>query len=156
PRSLCRQHHPEADAIASRGRGPVALGRSAIASAVVPGTAADDEAVPLVRPGRVLAGAVQVIVAAETIAAPVPAVSVHVEQAEGVGRIAAARRRPAAMLAGRGATEKSVVVVGLPRSQAPAEGERPVRRAPGPTGVLPLGLRRQAIASAEAPFLGQQ
>ena len=97
------------------------------------------------RSGSVAAGQLGVV----PVPAPLEGVAVHVVEAPGVGRVAAdpgrlAQRRPRLAPVVRLALEVRLLA-------AERVAERRGRRRPGPAGVLPLGLGRQA----ELPALRQ-
>src|SRR5262249_36515587 len=97
---------------------------------------ADDVAgVPGPAPTRLAVGVGALVAGPPGVGAPLPDVAMHVVQAPGVGLLAAHRR----VVAGGVALEPSA---GAPR--LPVVAETVVAGRPGPAGILPFRLRRQA------------
>src|SRR5262249_10912715 len=93
------------------------------------------------------------------VAAPLPDVAVHVVQPQRIRRVRADSTRLFQVRAlGRAAIRIIAVEIGLTggRRRAVADTEGSGRRAPSPTGILPLRLRRQAVQEFSSRFfLGQ-
>src|SRR5579884_319101 len=103
----------------------------------VPGTAAEDVLVAFIGARRMGGGTMTVVVLAVDIVAPLGHVAVHIVPAPGI------RLLPAD---GMGLLVRVLREPGIVAELARIVAEEEIRAGVGPTGVFPLGLRRQAIA----------
>src|SRR4051794_15712388 len=91
PRAGIQENAEPVEVVAVAGIAPGAASGAAAPAIAIPGPAAQDAALPVVRPLRVLL--VGLVVGAETVPAPLPDVAVHIEKAQPVRSVGANRCR---------------------------------------------------------------
>src|SRR5262249_35157968 len=132
----------------------IAASGAAIRGRIGPGAAAGAFAVAVGRAERIMRRALVVVTRLVIILPPLPDVAVHVEQPEGVGRVAADPGGPRQVLAARrGPVRKRAIEVGLVARRRLAPPER--RAGPGPARVFPFRLGGQAVEPAGVALLRQ-
>src|SRR5262249_51776237 len=155
------EDHAEANTFGPRVRvARTAAGRAAALTVVIPRATADDAGCdrPIGLPGvgtfRIGRRALRGVVLLEPIAAPLPDVAMHIVQPPIIGLVLADRgRRADTGLPGGVVVRLRAVEVGVVGGDLRAVVRR--GRGAGTTGVLPFGLRRQAIGTASLHLLGQ-
>src|SRR5262245_30074435 len=117
-------------------RAETAEGRAAEHRTEVPRTATLDDLVADVGPGRIIRGAVLVIVRIVEVLTPLPRVPVHVVKAPIVRLLGSHPRRSVCIIGEPGVALQLGLVVSV---------AIPSPRCPGPATILPLGLCGQAV-----------